>query len=241
MARDSRHSPSALFWDRAARDNAAWYVATSHVQADPAFFARGAQETDELLAFCGIAVEPADTVLEIGAGIGRMTHRLAELGGQVIATDVSAEMLARARTNLHGHDNVALVVVPGDGALPVGAGTVDVVFSYIVLQHVATVAAQVRYLNEAIRAMRPGGRLAVQVRASGPDTLAHEWAGYLGHRVRGRRTMDKAWRGTRVPARRLIGLTRPDVTIELKRSSRRHLWVVARRDCTDRSQGPGRR
>ncbi|WP_214316604.1 class I SAM-dependent methyltransferase [Nonomuraea sediminis] len=34
------------------------------------------------------------TVLEIGAGVGRVTHRLVELGFEVVAVDESAEMLA---------------------------------------------------------------------------------------------------------------------------------------------------
>jgi SAM-dependent methyltransferase len=226
---NQRVDASALFWDRAARENAAWYVATSHVRADTAFFLRGAAETDELLAFCNVDVGPGDTVLEIGSGIGRMTHRLAELGGRVVGTDVSAEMLAQARAHLGDHQHIELVVVPGDGRLPVAPASVDVVFSYIVLQHVPTVAAQLRYLTEGIAALKPGGRLAVQVRASGVGVFCHEWAGYLAHWADGRQTMDRAWRGARVPKRDLLRLARPDVTVELRRSSRRHLWVVARR------------
>jgi SAM-dependent methyltransferase len=230
MADHRRPSPSARFWDRAARENAAWYVATSHVEADAAFYARGGVETDELLAFCGVDVAPGDIVLEIGSGIGRMTHRLAQLGGWVIGTDVSVEMLTRAKTHLGDRSRVALVVVPGDGSLPVAPASVDVVFSYIVLQHVPTAQAQLRYLNEGIGALRPGGRLAVQVRAAGLGTVLHEWAGYVAHWADGRQTMDKAWRGARVPRRQLLALERPGVKVELRRSSRRHLWVIARRE-----------
>lgn len=43
------------------------------------------------------AIPPGATVLELGAGAGRMTHRLLELGHPVTAVDDSAEMLARIR------------------------------------------------------------------------------------------------------------------------------------------------
>lgn len=44
------------------------------------------------------AAIPAGTeILELGAGAGRMTHRLLELGHAVVAVDSSAEMLAHVR------------------------------------------------------------------------------------------------------------------------------------------------
>ncbi|WP_043617069.1 class I SAM-dependent methyltransferase [Nonomuraea candida] len=40
---------------------------------------------------------PGGSVLELGAGVGRVTHPLVALGFQVVAVDESAEMLARVR------------------------------------------------------------------------------------------------------------------------------------------------
>jgi cyclopropane fatty-acyl-phospholipid synthase-like methyltransferase len=88
MRRVSGATP-AVFWDSAARDNAAWYVATGYTVEDSGFFAQAAAETDRYLAFCDVAIRPDDTILEIGCGVGRMTHRLAELAARVIAADVS--------------------------------------------------------------------------------------------------------------------------------------------------------
>jgi ubiquinone/menaquinone biosynthesis C-methylase UbiE len=168
-------------------------------------------------------------VLEIGAGVGRMTKHLSELGARTIATDVSAQMLDRARRNLADSTNIEYIVVPGDGTLPVESGTVDVVFSYIVLQHVPTRAEQIRYLTESIRVLSPGGRLAIQVRASGFSTLAHEWVGFGVHLVKGRKTMNRAWRGARIPRKQILALGGDGVTVETRRFSRRHTWVVARK------------
>ena len=43
------------------------------------------------------AIPPGASILELGAGAGRMTHRLVELGHRVVAVDESPEMLARVR------------------------------------------------------------------------------------------------------------------------------------------------
>jgi len=43
------------------------------------------------------AIPPGAAILELGAGAGRMTHRLIELGHPVTAVDSSAEMLAHVR------------------------------------------------------------------------------------------------------------------------------------------------
>lgn len=43
------------------------------------------------------AIPPGTEILELGAGAGRMTHRLLELGHPVVAVDSSAEMLAHVR------------------------------------------------------------------------------------------------------------------------------------------------
>ncbi|WP_336206450.1 class I SAM-dependent methyltransferase [Nonomuraea sp. LPB2021202275-12-8] len=42
-------------------------------------------------------VPPGGSVLDLGAGVGRVTHPLVELGYEVVAVDESAEMLAHVR------------------------------------------------------------------------------------------------------------------------------------------------
>lgn len=224
-----RRGESAAFWDSAARVNAAWYIATSHTAETPEFFAHGAAETDALLRVTGVEVRPDHTLLEIGCGVGRMTQRLAELAGRVIATDVSAEMLARARRNLADRPNVTLIQIPGDGGLPCIDRSVDVVFSYITMQHVPSAEAQLRYLDESVRLLRPGGRAAIQLRASGPTARGLDWAGHLGHAVRGRRTLAGAWRGARLPPDALRRLARDDLWVEIRHHTRRHIWFIASR------------
>jgi SAM-dependent methyltransferase len=100
---------SRAWWNRAAREDAGWYIATA---SDP-FLERGRRDTDELVAFCGLQPSRDRTLLEIGAGAGRMTHRFVELYGRVIALDVSDEMLRLGRRNLADVGNVEWVLGSG--------------------------------------------------------------------------------------------------------------------------------
>ncbi len=227
--------PSEGFWDAAARSDAQWYIATG---VDPArFFESGREETDTFLAHCGIVPDPAGSLLEIGCGMGRMTARLAELFRSVVALDISSEMLARARLVLPHLTNVTWIHGNGHDLSGIADASVDVVFSYIVLQHVPTVEGQLEYVREARRVVKPGGVAAMQVRSNTALARTLDWAGHLRHRASGRRTFDRSWRGSRIPRARLLAAASGSTTdepdrladVSLRPFGRRHTWVVMRR------------
>ncbi|MGN6782395.1 MAG: class I SAM-dependent methyltransferase [Marmoricola sp.] len=93
------------------------------------------------------------TVLELGAGTGKLTQLLVEAGHRVIATDPSPPMLSRLRTRV-----VPFAVgVSGAEAIPAPSRSVDVV---------ATAQAfhwfdHARALPEIARVLRPGGAIAL--------------------------------------------------------------------------------
>jgi SAM-dependent methyltransferase len=231
---------SREFWDSAAREDAMWHIATGAASDSETFFRSGRQETDTFLAHAGLVPDRSKTVLEIGCGMGRMTARLAELYGSVIAVDVSPEMLDRARDALAGRTNVRYLLGGGSDLSMVDSASVDAVFSYIVLQHVPTVAGQLGYLRETRRVLRPGGAAAIQIRANTPTARGLDWAGHLRHRVQGHHTFSRAWRGVRVPRTDLLAAASgvsadgavdgPTAAVELRPFGRRHTWVVMRRN-----------
>jgi SAM-dependent methyltransferase len=150
---------------------------------------------DELVAFCGLQPSKTKVLLEIGCGAGRMTRRFAELYGQVVALDVSDEMLRQGQANLADLDNVAWVLGSGADLNAIADGSVDEVFSYITLQHLPDRAAVLRYIQDTGRVLRPGGRGALQVRRPGLLPWALDLVGHLAHAAQGRRVWSKAWRG----------------------------------------------
>jgi 23S rRNA (adenine-N6)-dimethyltransferase len=55
------------------------------------------------------SVEPADLVVEIGAGTGVLTRALARRAGRVVAVEYDPRLAAKARGRLAAHDNVEVV------------------------------------------------------------------------------------------------------------------------------------
>jgi SAM-dependent methyltransferase len=222
-----RKPNSRSYWDNAARNDPYWHIATSAHGDAQGFYAVGAAETDALLALCGVVPDEGRSVLEIGCGAGRMTRRLAELFGQVIALDVSAEMLKRAREALADKDNVGFLQGNGADLSGVADQSVDLVFSYITLQHVPTVKGQLGYVRETARVLRPGGQAALQVRANGPVPVALDLAGHVLHALQGRHTFRREWRGARVPEADLLTAARcRGARVRLLRNGIRHTWLL---------------
>jgi SAM-dependent methyltransferase len=153
-------------WDAMARDNAAYYIYTAPEFASTGafdqvkFFDSGRRDVDLMLDVLQVPANPAWTVLDIGCGMGRLTRRLQERYGKAIGVDVSAEMVAKARAL---NPDLEFQEVSGSDLEPFGTGTFDLVFSFIVLQHVPRAALVLDYVTEIARVLKPGGIAALQV------------------------------------------------------------------------------
>src|SRR3954453_10122277 len=88
------------FGDERARQDAFWFVDSRLEYGSPdveRFWADGASDLQQLLDMVGAEVRPTDTVVDIGCGLGRLSRALAGRAAQVLAIDISAEMLEQAR------------------------------------------------------------------------------------------------------------------------------------------------
>jgi ubiquinone/menaquinone biosynthesis C-methylase UbiE len=95
----------------------------------------------------------ASTVVELGAGTGKLTDRLVELGHDVLATDPLEEMLAFLRER---HPDVRVAQAPAE-AVPVATRSVDTVVAAQSFHWFDADAA----LREAARMLKPEGRIAL--------------------------------------------------------------------------------
>ena len=171
-------------WDARARENARHYVATQRENwSDDDFFRSGAIWVhdfilSDLTTICNGRMPSRMRVLEIGCGAGRMTRSLAELFGEVHAIDISAEMIAQARTALSGCSNAKLYQNSGTDLQLFGDAEFDFVFSAIVFQHIPRKAIVESYIREAYRVLRPGSILKCQVQGHPiPEDQADSWIG----------------------------------------------------------------
>lgn len=147
------------------------------------FVDSGEQEVGAYLQCFGFeaADNAARTMVEIGAGIGRMTAGFTKRFAHVTACDLDAAFLERCR------ETVAKFGVPeklstshvADGrTLALPDASTDLVFSYITLQHCEPADA-LHLTTESLRVVRPGGWVALNFRTWVPGDALLFPAGVL--------------------------------------------------------------
>lgn len=144
---------------------------------------------------CGLptgtaAIQPGETVLDLGSGAGVdvfIAARQVGPAGKAIGVDMTPEMIWRARQNAEqsGLGNVEFRLGEIE-ALPVETGSIDVVISNCVLN---LVPDKRRAFAEIYRVLRPGGRISISdVVSYGqiPESIrqdAEAWAGCISGAV----------------------------------------------------------
>jgi len=191
-------------WDARADKNAFYYIASWRTDWDiDGFLKSGEEDYQQLVApvLDRFAFSPeGKSMLELGCGAGRMTHSFTSRFGNVLAFDVSEQMLDRARVLLKKTQNVSFFL--GDGtSLAAADESVDFAFSYLVLQHLPSEQLVLSYVREILRVLRPGGLCLLQFNGMKRPTM--NWKGQFAWGV-----IDALWdlrfrRGSRALARLL--------------------------------------
>ncbi|MEE4190792.1 MAG: class I SAM-dependent methyltransferase [Halieaceae bacterium] len=126
---------------------------------DEAEFERTSQFTLQVLQH-SVGVNPEDTILEIGCGVGRMARTLSPLCKRWIGADVSENMLDHARSRTTDLDNVDYQSLNGWDLSGIEDDSIDMVYCTVVFMHLDE-WDRFNYICEAKRVLRPGGRLYV--------------------------------------------------------------------------------
>ena len=186
----------AEFWDERAAENAAFFVDNQLDYANPdleRFWSGGEEALAQTLGPMGVEIGPADAVVEIGCGIGRITRAISSRARIVTAIDVSAEMLRRAREHNPGLANVEWLLGDGRSLAGLPDGSADACFSFVVFQHIPDPAVTLGYVREMGRVLRPDGWSCFQVsndpavhdRSRGASGLWHSLLVRMGRRPGG--------------------------------------------------------
>jgi ubiquinone/menaquinone biosynthesis C-methylase UbiE len=172
-------------WDERARANAMYFIDTANeAWSEQEFFRSGeAVISEQILTDMTNICQGEDPkqmkVLEIGCGAGRITRALASVFGEVHGVDVSGEMVSRARKALADRANVFLYQNNGMDLTVLGNLRFDFAFSFIVFQHIPSLAIIENYIREVYRLLRPGALFKFQVQGAScldPKT-ADTWVG----------------------------------------------------------------
>jgi SAM-dependent methyltransferase len=154
-------------WETLAEEDPLWAVLTDpdkeHGRWDrDDFFRTGEREIATVLArVSDVGHRPDFTgeALDFGCGVGRLTAALSNRFSQAHGVDLSAEMVAQARSLTHGpiyhHNTSADLRLFEDGRIAF-------VYSSITLQH-CPVAAAKAYIGEFVRVLAPGGICVMQI------------------------------------------------------------------------------
>jgi ubiquinone/menaquinone biosynthesis C-methylase UbiE len=137
-------------WDKAARD----YEAGWRVQLEPA----------QSLMLEMIALQPGERVLDVACGTGLVSFRMLEAVGEtgaVVGTDISAEMVAAARSLAvqRGARNATFERLDAE-AMSLEEADFDAAVCALGLMYVPD---PVKALGEMLRLLKPGGRAAAAV------------------------------------------------------------------------------
>lgn len=192
----------AAYWDAKARENAMYFIHSDldYTRIDEAsFWASGPDNLDRTLEPFGRTIRSSDDVVEIGCGIGRITRALAMRARHVIGVDVSAEMIARGRHALGDFDNADMVVGNGRDLGGLEDSSADVVYSFIVFQHIPDPSISCSYIREMGRVLRPGGWTVFQVSDQPEVHLPETWKSAQRLRNLTRRVTGRLPRGCLAP------------------------------------------
>lgn len=189
----------ARAWTRLGAQDPLWavYVAagTQGGRWDvDAFLETGRREVAASLArLDALGVRPGHRcALDFGAGVGRLSQPLSAVFDEVVAVDLSEPMLEQGRRLAGEGSRITFVHNARPDLAFQPTGSVDLVYSSLVLQHLPRALA-LGYLREFLRVLRPGGVAVVQV-ASRPMVspkglafrlLPHRVVGFLQTRLLG--------------------------------------------------------
>jgi len=136
------------------------------------------ERVEALLSWVGSGLRGPGRILDLGCATGEIAVRLAALGHQVCALDLSPRMLELARRR-PGSETVRFVEADLALGLPESLGTFDAVLLLGLLQCVPSPQSVVR---EAAARLAPGGLLFVEVKPS-PEGGVVPSGGSLGGRA----------------------------------------------------------
>jgi ubiquinone/menaquinone biosynthesis C-methylase UbiE/DNA-binding transcriptional ArsR family regulator len=144
---------------QARADQAARYFAAQAANWDELRAMHVPEERVEAAIRKTIGASPIDALVDLGTGTGRMLELLAPFAARAVGIDQSPQMLALARVRIERAGLRHVQLRQGDiYAVPVKGDVYDLAVMHQVLHYLDD---PMRAIREAVRILRPGGRLLI--------------------------------------------------------------------------------
>jgi ubiquinone/menaquinone biosynthesis C-methylase UbiE len=129
------------------------------------FFSTGDHVIKNLMARCSSLGYPKhfQAALDFGCGVGRLTRALSKSFNECFGVDISQQMIDLANEYNNKYKNINFVVNPSRDLSIFPDHKFDLIYSYLVLQHIPKKSIIYSYIKEFIRTVRPGGLIAFQL------------------------------------------------------------------------------
>jgi ubiquinone/menaquinone biosynthesis C-methylase UbiE len=170
-------------WNKLAQKNYRYYIYVDKGKniTDEQFDKSGEEDYKTLILDDEIITEKfpdksITTILEIGCGAGRLLKPMSRDFKEIVGVDISEEMISRAMERLNGTKNISVIATNGR-FLPCINDSVDLVFSYIVFQHIKSYDVVEQNFRETYRILKPGGLFKVLLGTKKYDKLNSWWGG----------------------------------------------------------------
>jgi ubiquinone/menaquinone biosynthesis C-methylase UbiE len=164
-------------WERLAKENSKYYINSDKGRriTEEEFRESGAQTyqkyiaNDKLLGSRGV-------ILDYGCGNGRLTEFMAKDFKKVFGADISKTMIEEAGERLANLMNVYLKEIDGEHT-PLPDSSVDIVFAYLVFQHIKTREMVEEAFRDIYRILTLGGIFKVLMRSDKQKDMNRWWSG----------------------------------------------------------------
>jgi ubiquinone/menaquinone biosynthesis C-methylase UbiE len=164
-------------WETLAQKNSKYYINSDFGKkiTEEQFRQSGLETYQRFIANDKLLVS-RESILDFGCGSGRLTEFMAPNFKKVYGVDISRTMINEAQERLHDLMNIHLAEIDGVH-IPLADCSIDVVFSYLVFQHIKTRAMVEDAFSEIFRVLKPNGLFKVLMRSDKQKDMKRWWSG----------------------------------------------------------------
>lgn len=164
-------------WEKLATENSKYYINSDNGRGitEEQFRESGKNAYKKYITEDEL-INNKKTIVDFGCGTGRLTEFMAKDFETVTGLDISRTMIAQGENRLRELKNVKLLETNGK-TIPLPDNFIDLVFSYLVFQHIKTRSMVKNTFKEIYRILKPQGVFKVLLRSDKQKDMNRWWSG----------------------------------------------------------------